>query len=257
MSDTTKEAWPAHPAKFSDPIIAELADAILSFRLARALPPPRILDPFAGVGKIHQLDHLGYVIGCELQERWARQSHGMVIGNSERLPFVGGAFDLVITSPCYGNRMADSHVARERCRVCQGMKEIVSDDWGREVCGKCGGTGRGPTTRRHTYTHYYGEPLHKRNAGRLQWGPQYRLLHYAVWRECKRVLKPGGQIMLNVSNHIRGGKEMDVVGFHRWCLRAFGLTIVREMTIPTQRNRHGANYEARVDGEQLIIATKK
>lgn len=43
-----------------------------------------------------------------------------LVGNALALPFPDGSMDVLATSPCYGNRMADSHNAQDPCRTCEG-----------------------------------------------------------------------------------------------------------------------------------------
>jgi SAM-dependent methyltransferase len=210
----------AHPAKFSGEVMAWL-------RLAghRWLPPgPRILDPFAGVGTVHALGW--QAVALELEPEWARQSPGpAVVGNALALPFPDCTFDGIITSPCYGNRMADHHNAR--------------DD-----------------SKRHTYRHCLGRPLHVANAGAMQWSRDYQLFHEAAWAEAVRVLRYGGYFLLNVSDHIRAYQRQPVTWWHLSCLQALGLELMEVTPIYTKRQRHGANANLRVDHESLCVLRK-
>lgn len=111
MSRPTKKLYDgvAHPAIFSDAILPVLA---------RMLGPEhrRVLDPFAGVGRIHELRGLVdwelVTIGVEIEPEWATVHTDTQVGNALALPFASGVFDAVITSPTYGNRLAD-HRARD------------------------------------------------------------------------------------------------------------------------------------------------
>lgn len=126
-----------------------------------------VLDPFAGVGRIHELERPGRVtVGVEIELEWAATHPHTVCGDSTSLPFPNETFDYIATSPTYGNRMADHHNAR--------------DD-----------------SRRFTYKHMLGRDLHPNNSGRMQWGAPYRRLHETVWAECWRVLKPDGRLIIN------------------------------------------------------------
>ena len=79
-----------------------------------------------------------------------------------------------MTSPTYGDRLADHHDARDG-------------------------------SVRHSYKHDLGRDLHPDNSGAMQWGPAYRDFHTAAWVEVRRVLRPGGRFVLNVKDHVRGG----------------------------------------------------
>jgi hypothetical protein len=89
-----------HPAKFSDAIL-ERVDALLSER--DATDTPLVLDPFAGVGKIHQLTDIR-AVGVEIEPEWATLHPDTIVANTLYLPFRDAVFDGMITSPTYGNR---------------------------------------------------------------------------------------------------------------------------------------------------------
>jgi hypothetical protein len=150
------------------------------------------------------------------------------LGDALHLPYPNGTFDMVITSPCYGNRLADSHEAKD-------------------------------SSIRRSYRHDLGRPLHNNNSGQLQWGIAYRVFHRLAWREAIRVLRPGseddlgGVMVVNVSNHIRGGQEQPVVEWHLQTIVTFGLHIIAVRPVPTSRMRFGANHNQRVDHEQILI----
>lgn len=212
-----------HPAKFSDTVL----DAVTT--LLHPYAPLRILDPFAGVGKVHRLDmsaggeHMTY--GVEIEPEWASQHERTVVGNALDLPFTDGFFEGIVVSPCYGNRMADHHNAR--------------DD-----------------TRRHTYKHYLGRDLHSDNSGQLQWGPTYRRFHRAAWREATRVLAPDGLFCLNISDHIRGGVVIPVSRWHVRTLQRLGYMVLEEVQVETPRQGMGANREARVGYESVVLLAR-
>ena len=140
--------------------------------------------------------------------------------------FSDATFDMVVTSPTYGNRMADHHNAKD---------------------------GR----RRITYTHNLGRTLTPGNSGAMQWGDEYRHLHRLSWKEVERVLPMGGLFVLNVSNHIRKGQEIPVVQWHRDAVLAMGFTVERDVEVPTARLRYGANHAARIEREHVLCLRKR
>lgn len=216
-----------HPAKFNDAILDYFAkwvqyyiDENPKFGLYK------VLDPFAGTGKIHSLYQMFMVntFGVELQPNWANQHERTQVGDATQLPFLDHEFHIVATSPCYGNRMADSHTAR--------------DD-----------------SKRHTYTHYYGEPLEPNNAGAMQWGPKYRALHIKAWFEVHRVLKKNGLFLLNIKDHDRHGKRQFVTDFHIAALVRIGFDLVEFKTIKSKGMKHGENRDNRYP-EQVYVFKK-
>jgi len=210
-----------HPAKFSDRILERLADLLAT----RGDEPdqPLVLDPFAGTGKVHQLDGIRSV-GVEIEPEWATMHPNTVVGNTLYLPFRTGAFAGMITSPTYGNRHADHHNAKD-------------------------------PSFRHSYTHTLGRTLHADNSGTLHWGEEYRAFHDRAWTECLRVLQPGAFVMLNVSNHIRKKTVQPVVEWHLSWFLTHGCTFVELEHIETPRLRAGANAAARVPHEFILHLT--
>lgn len=209
-----------HPAKFTDVLLDTIADVF------KYDPDPvRILDPFAGTGRVHLLAERSTMletIGVEIEPEWSRLHPRTIVGNALALPFGDGAFDAIVTSPCYGNRMADHHNARD-------------------------------ASKRITYTHVLGRKLHPHNSGTLQWGERYREFHRQAWAEAVRVLRPGGRFILNISDHVRAGKVQRVTAWHVADLLGRGLDIVDVATIPTPRMRRGANSHLRVDHETVAV----
>lgn len=90
----------------------------------------------------------------------------------------------------------------------------------------------------------------------MHWGEPYREKHRAIYRECWRVLQPGGIFVLNVSDHIRNKQIIPVVAFHGQTLIALGFILKRIIPIPTQRLRYGQNAESRVDHEAILVFEK-
>jgi SAM-dependent methyltransferase len=202
----------AHPAKYSRELLPLLGELLQGSR--------RVLDPFAGTGRLRQVRPDAYLLEIELT--WAAAA-AAVAGDAQRMPFPAGAFDAVCTSPAYGNRMADRYV-----------------DGG----------------KRNTYRHALGKPLHPQNGAGLQWGERYRELHRAAWQEVRRVLAPGGLLVLNVSDHIRAGKRQAVGQWHCETLQALGFVLLARHDVKTPRQRYGANGALRVESEQVYLLRK-
>lgn len=205
-----------HPARFSTGLLAAIRPLVADCTL--------ILDPFAGTGRVHCLGVPS--VGGELEPEWAALHPRTIVANALCLPFTSGTFDGIVTSPTYGNRMADHHDARD-------------------------------ASRRNTYRHALGRPLHPENSGAMQWGPAYREFHQRAWREAARVLASGALFVLNVSDHIRAGERMPVTDFHIGVLRELLGSEPHVQYVSTPRQRFGANGGARVEGEAVIAFRKR
>src|SRR5262245_56438382 len=140
-----------------------------------------VLDPFGGVGLIHGLacrDVHTYAV--ELEPEWAELS--ALLGPT----WCGDFFDFeqppgwpppgewiaVVTSPTYGNRMADHHNARD-------------------------------ASKRNTYKTWLGRDPSEGSSATMQWGPSYRDFHAGAWLRVYELLSPGGLFILNVKDHVR------------------------------------------------------
>lgn len=217
---------PDHPAKFSKPILDAIRE-IIAVEVERLGPDyprrPRLLDPFAGVGKIHQLEDVVDTVGIELEKSWADAHPRTEVGDATDLRFQGGEFDIVGTSCCYGNRMADLY------------------------------EGDAKESQRYTYRISLGHELSFNSAAGMQWGSEYRSFHVAAWREALRVLVEAGLLIVNVSNHVRDDQVQRVVEWHLTTLIELGCSLVEARPVETQRMGNGANRNLRVDAEMLLV----
>ena len=215
-----------HPARYT-PVILDAMDDVMPTR-------GWFLDPYGGTGRIHQLRdrHPGRnTVAVEIEPEWAAMHPRTICADSSRLPFRRRKrFDMIATSPDYGNRMADGYDGRDG-------------------------------SKRTTYRLSLGRPLTAGNGAAYQFGPGYQALHTRVMTECVRYLRHRKtdalertpRMLLNMSNHIRAGVEVDVVGWWLEMLAELGLTELDRVHIPTPRMRHGANSTLRVEHEVLVI----
>ncbi len=213
-----------HPAKFSDDFIPIFYDLLIDTK--------NVLDPMSGVGKIAQIIELGYKgkIYCnELEPEWANQTDKRVYltttFDARDLPHRSNFFDAICTSPVFGNRASDAHIARDK-------------------------------SKRITYTHLLGRRLTTGNTGSLQWGEKYRQAHREIWTESIRVLKPGGIFILNVSDHIRKGEVMPVSAWHKDFFLEKGFSLEEHIKVETKRMRFGVNSHLRVPFESIFVFKK-
>lgn len=215
-----------HPAKFSPEVLSTLSQLTSEME-----DGARVLDPFAGVGTIHNLTRFN-TVGVEMEPEWATQHKRTIVGDSRFLAQLlePESFDAVITSCSYANRMSDRYA----------------------------GDPKG--SRRFTYRISLGRPLSEGNGAAVQWSgsqkKEYQAIHETVWEQCFQVLKPGGLLLLNVSDHIRGGEVMPVVAWHSKTLESVGFKLIAEHSVKTRRMRMGANREKRVPTEMVLVASK-
>ena len=247
-----------HPAKYSDGIIEKMRGV-----LRRYLGAGEVLDPFAGTGLIHELYPEFVTTGVEIEPEWAVMHGRTVVGDALCLPpDWTERFHAVCTSVTYGNRMADHQEPHERCKTCGARGWVVEgqswdNPYGEPVqCPKCGGTGNNEY-KRLTYRHQLGRPLDPNNSGGMQWGPKYRDFHLKAWAEVTRVLKWGGYLLLNVSDHVRKGEIQEVSQWHVDVLKLYGYTLIESYKISTRRMKFGANRNLRTGHEWLFVFTKQ
>jgi len=217
------------PAPFSESILRFIANSGL-------LPHAgTIIDPFAGTGRCHRLASASlHVVGVEIEPEWSALHPNTIQGNALALPFADESFDAAVTSPVYGNRMSDSHRAKDGS-----IRRSYSHD-----------------LRRMT-----GDPerqLHPDNAGTMYaWQAKYWRFHVRAWAELRRVLKPGAPFLLNVSDFIRttqshGKKRLPVVQTHARVCRELGYRLAGSYPVPTPRLRYGENHDLRVENEYVL-----
>lgn len=263
---TTATVVPDHPATFSKAIMRELHAMTIS-EVDRVGHDVAVLDPFAGVGTIHELpagDERVNTFGIEIQPEWAAVHPQTMCMSVLDFPQKWGdseGFDMLVTSPCYGNRMADSHDAQDQCRSCGGdgfVRDQKPPDFARVPCTACKGSG---LTLRNTYTHALqrsgAKPVESDdNAAVMQWGAQYRDFHERAWAACDSVLLPGALVLLNVKNHVRRNEVQRVVEFHLNSWLRLRYTIEEARPITTRGLAYGANADVRTPHE-LILALRK
>lgn len=230
----TEPVLAPHPAKFSESIIDRIRLYLDDLGFEGS-----ILDPFAGVGRVHLLadsPHPRVTFGVELEPEWAAHHPRTIVGSVmdlEGLGFRPGEVDAIVTSPVYGNRMSDDH-------------DPSPTD----------------TSRRNTYKHTLGRDLSEGSAAVLQWGPsarkraEYQDFHREAWAKTVDVLAGDGLFILNISDHIRGSKRMRVTAWHKATLARLGIEWVDEIRVDTPRQKMGANGDVRVDYESVLIGVK-
>lgn len=215
----------SHPARYSAAVLKRLEkiiDEVCNVGTDRI----KVLDPFAGTGKIHELPF--DTTGVELEPEWGQLvAEGNIIGDAAAMPFDDHSFDVVATSPTYGNRLADHHDAAD-------------------------------AHLRRSYTHDLGRRLTQGNTGEIPWGAKYQEAHDVIWTEVRRVLKPFGWLLLNIKDHIKDGEQQPVSHWHTAALVELGFTFWPGYSagVTTQHLRQGSNSEQRA-GQELVLTFRK
>lgn len=215
----------SHPARYSAAIL-ERFEKVIDEVCNLGTDHIKVLDPFAGTGKIHELPF--DTTGVELEPEWGQLvAEGNIIGDAAAMPFDDHSFDVVATSPTYGNRLADHHEAAD------------------------------PHLRR-SYTHDLGRRLTPGNTGEIAWGPKYEEAHTVIWAEVRRVLKPFGWLLLNIKDHIKDGEQQPVSHWHTAALVGLGFTFWPGYSsgVTTQHLRVGSNSEQRA-GQELVLVFRR
>lgn len=214
----------SHPAPFSD------AQMVKFRQLLPVAAYPFVLDPFAGTGRVHELPN--ETVGIELEPEWATLHENTIVADaiSAMSAFVsaGTKFDAIVTSPCYGNRLADHHNASD------------------------------PHARR-SYTHDLGRPLTEGNSGAMQWHPlpgddAYRALHRSVWGLSHRILRDAGRFVLCIKDHIRDGAMQPVTAWHVATIVGYGFDLIDAWDCGAHHLRQGANQER---GTEWVITFRR
>ena len=278
---TPEELVKAFPAKFTDTIIAALEEQLF----VRGLTAGTVLDPFAGVGGVHQLADrypalttLGIEIEPELAELHPRTVHGdsrrastltaelcaaagRQLGPGDK-PWVA---DAIVTSPAYGNRLADQYLGSdgEKCRPCagrgwvpsKGADDVPADELDpifRQECTKCAGSGRSKS-KRMGYAIALGRKCSPGSGAAVKWGAAYRELHDAVIADVAKLLRPGGWWLVNVSSSLDGDGYVPVM---EWWVGTIArhARVVDLIAVETPRIKFGANADRRVPAEHVIVA---
>lgn len=226
---------PRHPAKYSEPILAALQRLVRADAKASHYTGEHgyhVLDPFAGVGRVHQLEDVRrriVTLGVEIEPEWADCHRRTICADSLLwLPQTPSRYDAVVTSPTYGNRMADHHEARDG-------------------------------SRRRSYRHDLGRMPTPGSSATLHWGPDYWAFHALAYRLIYDVLVPGGLFLLNVSDFYARKALVPAVSFHRGAALGAGFDVDgRDVAVPTHRlNGVGtADTAARADAEYILRLRK-
>jgi len=209
----------SHPAKYSDVLLPVFVEMLKDSK--------HCLDPFAGTGKIFQLnENLPdlHIDAVEIEPEWANLDKRITLGNALSLGWPDNYFDSICTSPSYGNAMAGKV-----------SKDIDKGRW-----------------KRIKYADSLHRNLSTENSANFMWGEKYRKFHGLAWKEAKRVLIPSGIFVLNIKNHIRKGVEQCVTEWHIKTLEELGFILLEHKKIPVPSMKFGKYSDRRVECESVI-----
>lgn len=210
----------SHPARYNKNLFPIFAEFIPQNSF--------VLDIFGGTGERLKELKDSYLpsctfIGTELEFEYISTPEIMLCGNALHLPFSSNTFDVVCTSPTYGNRLADK------------TPEVSIDK-----------------SYKITYERSLGKKLSSDNSGVMQWGDGYRDFHYRVWSEMERILRYNGFFILNIKDHIRKKQRQYVTDWHIETLVNMGFELIDHKRILVSSIRKGRNSELRIPYESVI-----
>lgn len=210
----------AHPAAYSEEVLADIAALLDEHTFGMGIV--KLLDPMAGEGRIHDLaDHTDTALAITATDIWHwPEGEGVTVADAADLPYATGTFDAIATSPPYGNRMADR----------------LSTDGDHRV----------------TYADRRGKDAAAGDTSGMQWGREYRSAMTRIWQEARRVLLPGGLLIVNCKDHIRDGRTMPVTQWHLTTLQWIGLSVVGFRSHAAPGVQGLANDEARTGVENVF-----
>ena len=209
-----------HGAKFSDDIL-DVASRVIG----REIETRVLLDPFAGTGRAYEIEAETntWAFGIEIEPEFAKLNTRTFLGNSETdIPrwFEPDTVDVIFTSPCYGNRMADIDM-RESCAG--------------------------------TYSKWLGRKPNERSAGGMRWGQKYWDLHSRVWGQVTDVARRGALFVLNTKDFPRNYKRVHVGLWHLNVLTSLGWAWVGHETVGAPGQNFGSNMAHKVDVEDIFV----
>jgi hypothetical protein len=217
---TSGDGIPPHPATYPQAVLDIFAEFVAD--------DDAVLDPFGGVGGIHKLRKM---VGCttvaiELEAEWAAAHPDTIHGDATRLSELVGdqRFDVIATSPAYGNRLADDYQASD-----PHARRSYAIDLGRSLTE---GSGAG--------MHFDADGAYER-------------LHLTVWAQAAAALRPGGLFLLNCKDFQRAGRVVPVSGWHVGALADLGLVAIDVRTLPAA----GLPFTTAKPLSELVVVMQK
>lgn len=249
-----------HDAQYSDEVLRVIR------RLLHSTRDPvegLICDPFAGPGlKLDQFARED-LYGLEIEPEWAEVTDRVRCGDALSLSAYLEGTKTIVTSPCYGNRMADKYLGA-KCKECHGTGLK-----GAFPCAVCSGSGRDPEDqkRRFSYAIALGRVPSAGSAATMAFtegnaGTAYRGFHLRWLATIADVVPPGpNRLILNMSDHYRttGLGASRAQRRHYVCswwvnaARSRGFELVHAEPAKTQRFGFGANQQDKPTAEMVFV----
>lgn len=232
-----------HPATYSRNILRALNSRIIRERRPDENQPLRVLDPFGGVGTIHELaTELVHTFAVEIEKKWFLDAQTKypdritVLADSVQWAemLVGRRmFDVLATSPVYPNGMADRYV----------------------------GDGKTP---RNTYASHLGQnPTEGSSAGLGRWSSasargRHLEFNQRAFDAFVPLIRPGGLVLLNVKDPtwtVDSVRQVGPFSASMWAMltERHGLILEGLDVIPT-RGRPSGKHAAERTGFEYVLA---
>lgn len=238
MAAIADPARPKHPAKYSDPILDVLDRlvAVEALRLRRTYSRDRVcevVDIMAGVGRVHRLARPNKVFttGIEIEPEWAAYNWRTICADVREYaarPGTHERYDVLATSPDYGNRFSDHHDAKDG-------------------------------SERHSYRHYLGRMPTAGSTVTLPYGRAYCEAHASIVRAAEHMVRPGGLVLWNVSNFYRGPELVGVIEFHRglWLAQGYTHDGPDRKVVTKRHTGNGATATQRRAAHEVVMRFRK
>jgi len=233
----------SHCAKFSKELYEPIRQMILRTHAGQecvnGLAECGVYDPMAGVGTLEEIlaPMAGWLVpvGSEIEIEYATERPWI---QWEDCRDHLDRYQLIVTSPPYGNRMADQYLGTPAEQALRAE------------------TGKKP--RRNSYAIDLNRRVSEGSSAGLQWGPKYRELMESIWGHvAQHQLLPGGHLIVNVASHFRDKEYRPVAEWTLSTLLDLGLVLIEARFAETPGNRDGQNRESRVGGELVYLFQRK
>lgn len=217
----------AHPARYSEALIGPMVALLRPYLLGH----PDLYDPMAGDGEglrvIAGALDCGH-FGSEIEPEFIKNP--MIVARDCRA--FADPVEIAVTSPAYGNRMADQYLGTPEERRLRDEEGVMP--------------------RRRSYAIALGRPCSDGSGAALQWGEAYRSLHGDIYRHVIHVNRPR-IFLVNITSHFRAKQYQPVAEWTLGTILSLGMVLVDFDFVETLGFRDGQNREDRVGGENLYL----